>query len=196
MYNEANYIGNCYALKILFNNDGSDYNEMIDRIKKYHLLEEAVYMNDYDFAKNILNYNVFNLNLNYEKVLIEASNNNNIYLLELLIKTLLRNSINNKKSSSKKYNPQFLNLILNKAIENDNINLIKYLFKSNEFKTCMNINVNDIKGEYPIIKALYSKNIDIFKYLLEQDADTSVKDNNGNSLLSIALDNNSSLIDN
>lgn len=144
-----------YTLKILFNNDGIDYSKIIDKIKKYNLL---VFVNDYNFVKNMINYKIFNLNSNYEKILIEASNNSNVYIMELLIKALLNNYItNNEKFSSNKYNPQYINLILNKAIENNNMNLFKYILESDEFKNSIEINIKDVKGEYLIIKTLYSK---------------------------------------
>ncbi|ORX87443.1 ankyrin, partial [Anaeromyces robustus] len=52
------------------------------------------------------------------------------------------------------------------------------------------INVKDIYGEYPIITAFYTYNIDIINYLLDHGASGDVKNTNGSSLLSLAIHKN------
>ncbi|ORX63539.1 ankyrin, partial [Anaeromyces robustus] len=55
------------------------------------------------------------------------------------------------------------------------------------YKSKININEKDINGEYPLIKAFYQEKINIFEYLLSQGANHKIKNNNGVSLLTLAL---------
>ncbi|ORX45132.1 ankyrin [Anaeromyces robustus] len=49
--------------------------------------------------------------------------------------------------------------------------------------------MKDINGEYPIIISFFNNNINIFKYLIWNGADCNTIDNNGISLLSLAIIN-------
>lgn len=194
MYDKALEKENYEALRILYENENSEENEILNRIIKYDLLELSVKTNNYNFVKNILYYQSFDCKyIKYEKIINEAIENNNIEIAKLLIKTFI-NSIplidRNNKKFNKIYQNQCFNLILNLAIKSNNMTIIHYIMDKNEFKYNTDINIKDIKGEYPILKAFYFNNIDIFKYLLDHGANCNVKNNNGVSLLMLAIHQN------
>eukprot|EP00833_Pecoramyces_ruminatium_P006505 jgi/Orpsp1_1/1180537/evm.model.c7180000073809.1 len=91
-------------------------------------------------------------------------------------------------SKSKKFDTYYLNIILNMAIENKNLTLVKYLMENEEYSHNININERNENDEYPIITAFYANSIEIFKYLLEKGANSNTKNKNGTSLLSLVID--------
>lgn len=191
MYEKAIEKENYDALRILFENESSEEEEILYRIIKYDLLENSVKTNNYSFVENILRYKQFNNKcIHYEKILKEAINNN-IEIAKLLIKVFIYSSSyennNYKELSFDNYDNRFLSLIINLMIKMNNLTLIRYLVEDDDLKRNMNLNVEDIKGECPIFKAFYSENTEIFKYLLEHGANSNTKNKNGVSLLWLSV---------
>jgi len=199
MYNKAIEKENYEALRILFENENSEENEILNRIIKYNLLECSVKTNNYNFVQNVLYYQPFNYKyIKYEKVLTEAFENS-IEIEKLLIKKFIlstptqnttKKRILKEDDGKNRQISRHINLILNMAIKINNFEIIQYIMESNEFKSNLDINIKDIKGEYPILKAFNSNNIEIFKYLLEHGANCNVKNNNGIPLLMLAIHRN------
>jgi len=205
LYKNAIDVNNSEAIKILFSHDISDQDIIFRRINKYEILEKAIKLNDYYFVKNLLCYDTFNFkNINSRRIFMEANRYNNMKVMKLLIQKSLdaysdNEVCNNLKSENtaeqpKKYNVYYLNLILNSAIELLNMNLVKFIVEGDEFKDYTDINAPDVNGNYPLISAFYTKNVDMFRYLLERGADYNIKNINGIPLLSLAIDNNPYII--
>jgi len=143
-------------------------------------------------------------NINWVKFFLQVNRSNNCChdrenIIKILIKTILYRSVeivddNFSVDIVKHCNCPFLNLILNKVIELDNLTIVKRLMESPELT--MNINIKDINGNLPIIVAYYAttfhyteRNVNalkIFEYLLEHGANCNVKGDNY-SLLSSAI---------
>ncbi|ORX57198.1 ankyrin [Piromyces finnis] len=74
-------------LKVLFENDSSSMDTLIFRTLNYDLLKYAIKINNLDFVKSILNYNIYS----FKNILSELSEgakfNCNVEIQELLIKT-------------------------------------------------------------------------------------------------------------
>ncbi|KAG4106029.1 ankyrin [Neocallimastix lanati (nom. inval.)] len=198
MYEKAVEKKNYEALRILFEYESSEDNEIQIRIINYDLLKYSILSENYDFVKKILSYRPFTYkNLNYKDLLTTAfknsmteetiNNKNNIS--KLLIKSFLTNSKKIAKiDSNKLYDTQFQNLLINLAIRQKNFILVKYLIDSEDFKmTAEEINTKDINNEYPIITSITSRNLRAFKFLLNHGADPNTKNNGGRSLLSLSL---------
>jgi ankyrin repeat protein len=239
MYKNAIGVNNFKAIRIIFGHDTSDEDIIFRRINKYELLEKAILLDDYYLVKNILSYETFNFtNINSKKIFSEASQNNNMKIMKLLI----RKSLNafatkrNKKVSQKdpssssssssstttltsssssssssittltsspssspstttlSYDSHHLNLILNSAIEALNFPMVKYILENDEFKHHIDINQPDSSDKHPIISAFYTKNIDMFNFIIEHGANCNTKNINGIPLLHLAIDNNPSLV--
>ncbi|KAG4095691.1 ankyrin repeat-containing domain protein [Neocallimastix lanati (nom. inval.)] len=193
MYDKALEKGNNEALKILFENENSEENEILNRIFKYDLLEVSVKMNNYNFVKSVLYYQTFNFKyIQYEKILSEAIENDiDIKIKKLLIKTLVQSTpINGLNRKNKNFCQQKINLILNMAIKLNHFSIVQYMMENMEFQSKMDINIKDSKGEYPLLKAFNSQNMEIFKYLLEHGANSNIKNKNGVSLLMLAIHKN------
>jgi len=195
MYEKAEANHNDDVVKLLFENDSSEPDTLFYRVNRYDILEKAVKLNDYNFVRNVLNYEDFNFrSINSKKILKEANKNRNMDIMKLLI----RESINNTSSdisfssiaterSLEYHTVYYLNYIINMAIKIGNFEMVKYLIEGDEFKSYVDINKEDINGECPLVTAFYEDNFEIFKYLLECGADCNIK-SNGNSLLSLAID--------
>jgi len=69
-----------------------------------------------------------------------------------------------------------------------NLSFIQYLVEDEEYKHCIDINAKDINDEYPMITAYYTEELEIFEYLLKHGGDCNIKNCNGSSLLSLAID--------
>jgi len=119
-----------------------------------------------------------------------------IYLFEKLSKNSQEekgNISNLNLSLIEKADSQYLILLLNMAIKINNIELVKYLIENSELKS-IKLNLPDRNNEYPLFVALenttrYNENIGIFEYILSHTSDVTIKDEFGQSLLSIALIN-------
>jgi len=81
----------------------------------------------------------------------------------------------------KNYDIPFLTLILNMAIKSNSIDVVIFLTEHTELKNKLDINIPDKNGEYPLIEAInistrYSKNTEIFKYLLDHGGNINIKE--------------------
>eukprot|EP00833_Pecoramyces_ruminatium_P008834 jgi/Orpsp1_1/1182866/evm.model.c7180000082986.1 len=203
MYEKAISSGNIDALRILFINNYSSRYSIIYKIIKFNLLEKAININNYEFVKILLNLKPLSYK-NYEcKDLLfkanEKENKNNDKnckdgnsIMLLLTESLLSSvpKVSNEKSFEVKYDAKYFNCILNRIIELKNLNLIKYLFENDQYKSSIDLNACDTNGEYPLFFAFDKNCFEIFKYLLAQGADGNIKNKNGSSLLiSIILQN-------
>ena len=167
-----------------------------NRIIKYNLLERMIKANEYMTVEKILLYENFNYRyFNYKSILSNVITNNNLKMAKLLIKSFIFSSENQLTNNNNfdirsRYAP-YQNLMLNIVIILDNMNLVRYLINNTEFKSFLDLNIKDINGEYPIFTSIYNnKNTLIFKYLIKNGADCNMINNNGISLLSIAIMNN------
>jgi len=80
---------------------------------------------------------------------------------------------------------------LNIAIENKNLDAVKCLIESFDYKyTSDEINTKDIKGKYPIFTAVEVGSYDIFKYLINKIDNLNIKNNNGISLQNFIINEN------
>ena len=162
---------------ITFENESSEEYVVLNRIIKYDLFKKAIDLGNYNYVRKILSY----------KPLHYMCKDYNEILLDLFIKYLTPNEIDKKENIAKlviktfiktsiaiynKNNPSdlisdkgipFKNLILNIAIENKNLDAVKYLSDSSDYNyTSEEINTKDIKGKYPIFTAIEVDNYDIF----------------------------------
>lgn len=107
-------------------------------------------------------------------------------------------SLNSNVTTDKKYNPLYLNYILNVAIKVGYLELLDYFMTEEEFKPHMNINAKDINGENLIITSLAQgdnfTNKKIFQRLIDYGANCNIKDKNGNPVLSLAMNINPSFV--
>jgi len=183
MYENAIIAQNYDAIKILFNNDYSDNDEMFARINYYDLLDKAIRINDKNFVEKILRYDNFKLNnITSGNIIVQTIKNNNEEIMDLLVKSSLKNCTGMNDPTP------YLNLYINIAIEIRCLSFLKYIMEESAIKDKIDINVKDIYNKYPIITAIYACNLDIFKYLLDNDINTNVKNYEGRSLLSLAID--------
>jgi len=121
MYEKAIANENYEALRILFEYESSEEDEIQRKIIYYDLLKYSILSKNYNFVKKVLSYRPFSYKyLNYESLLIKAFKssmtketiNNKKNISKLLIKSFIITNIDNNKI----YNIQFLNLIINLAI--------------------------------------------------------------------------------
>jgi len=237
LYQIATSEGNFDAIKLLLDFDSSNQNIILERIKKYKILEKAVNTYNFNLVKKILkfcdvsdmltitiedilineckngntekikwfikhlNFNI-TTKINFEKILREISIFYNYcydkpvmkFIVDLLLNTIFKEPGQFNIDKIKYFNASFLNLLLNVLIENQNLKIIKDFLKSNELKNYININVKDISGTYPLIVAVRTINISIFHLLINHGANCNIKDNENNSLLSIAILNHNYLV--
>jgi len=190
MYKEAYKYYNFDSIKILFEYDGCNDDNLIKRVKKYNILYIAVRLNNYNFIKNILNYSTFNhryINsgfeyyssiryypcnyINYETIFSQAMYTNDIKIIKLLTSAFICNS----------------------CFPNDNCKY-PYIIKNKKD----NILIKNYKIRYlNLILNLFIKNkkITLLKNLIEDNEfsdyiDLNIKDINGNYLIITALDTN------
>eukprot|EP00833_Pecoramyces_ruminatium_P016185 jgi/Orpsp1_1/1190217/evm.model.d7180000077499.1 len=186
-YKNAISKNNISALKILLENDNPDNYITFYRIKKYHILEKSIDMNNLSLLKTVLKFSPFTSEGFYTQSLLKKSQKkNNPEIMKLLIKSLINSSIQENLIFSVNYNSSNFNYILNMIIRLNNINMVKYLLENNKYKFYVNINEKDINNEYPLFTAFH-ENIEIFKYLLDLGADRTIKNNNGVSLLTLSI---------
>jgi len=186
------------ALMITFENESSEENVIINRIIKYDLLTVSINFKNYNSIKKILSYRPLHyMCKDYNKILSnlideyltlsEIDKKENI--AKLVIKSFIKASvlIHNKNNPSNLISDKgipFRNLILNIAIENKNLNAVKYLSDSSDYNySSEEINTKDIKGKYPIYTAVEVDNYDIFEYLIKIIDNINIKNNNGISIL-------------
>ncbi|KAG4094576.1 ankyrin [Neocallimastix lanati (nom. inval.)] len=177
-YSDASKEENYEAIKIIFENDGSEHDILFRRINLYDILEKAIKLNDYCFVKNILCYDSFSFkSIISEKNFLYTTENNNMEILKLLIEKAL--NLSSKENPHSYPHPH---------LSSKNITLVRYLLETEKYCHQININTKNENDEYPIITAFYANSVDIFKYLLEKGADSNTKNRNGTSLLSLVID--------
>jgi len=187
---------------ITFENESSEEYVVLNRIIKYDLFEKALYSGNYNYVKKILGYRPFHyMWKDYKKIVSDLIN---IYLTpneidkkeniaKLVINSFIKTSvlINNKNNPSNLMSDKgipFRNLILNIAIENKNLNAVKYLCENSDYNYISEeINTKDLKGKYPIFTAVEVGNYDIFEYLIKKFDNLNIKNNNGISLLNFII---------
>ena len=163
-------------------------------------MKKSIESNDYNYVKKILNIKPFKYKcMNYDEILIKAieglndSNNGRKKISKLLIDSFVYNSNTNNNNNSEDtltntpYEQQYFNLILNILIKKQNLETIKYLIESEEYKTNLDVNAKDINGECPLINALYQENNEMIKYLIEHGGNCNIKNNHGIPLLVLAI---------
>jgi len=95
VYYNAIHEGNYEALKLLFNFDGSDQIQILNKIKKFGLLEMAIEEIDYLFVKKIINLKNFDFKYcNLENILLNVSKIGDLELKKLLLKSLISKPVN------------------------------------------------------------------------------------------------------
>jgi len=192
-YEKANIEENPEAMKVLFNNDGCEKDIKFCRINEFEILSNAVKTNDYNFVEKVLSYEPFSFkSVEANEILLEVNDNNNLDIMKLLIHSALDAFVAgpNKQDSSSddKYDVHYLSYILNMMIKLRNLSFVKYLVEDEEYKSYIDINAEDINAEYPMITAFSYDDLEIFEYLLKHGGDCNIKNCNGNSLLSLAID--------
>ncbi|ORX70404.1 ankyrin [Anaeromyces robustus] len=206
MYEHANKKNNNVALSLLFNHDGNCPEVLLKRIEKYRLLDMAIKTNNCDLIKSILSYMTFDIRSQvFESNITEVCKSNYTdgkmlkvmidiafkKMSEIMMKTpptsLSSSSSSSSPSLPSSPNNQYINLILNIIIKANTFEPLKIFMEDEKYKQNMNINEKDINGEYPIITALYSDNLEILEYLLSKGIDYKIKNNNGVSLLFLAI---------
>jgi len=220
MYKVAIEAKNFEALRILYENDLNEENITLRRIVKYDLLKVAVESNNFSLVEKVIQYEPITYNnIHTNEILIKAILLYNIPILKLLIDSFILNSSSTSKTkynncnnyneeekeqfmddksndnckmkiNENQYDIKYLNFLLNLAIQNNNFNLVKFIIENYNYEGTNNINEKDIHQEYPIITALYSSDFEIFKYLLDHGANYNTKNDNGLSLLLLAIQKN------
>ena len=177
------------------------HNPYGDKTMKYFLnviKEKNIYLIENINFKNILIdsyfYNNEHFNTDISKYLLKLMLNINSNDFKNINSNVFKN-INIKKL--KEYDTKFLTLIINIIIEMGNFEILKILLENEELKSKIDINSKFKKDTFPIINAFYAAtnlvhvhtldNIKIFKFLIDNGADVNVKDENNNTLFSIAL---------
>ncbi|OUM62827.1 hypothetical protein PIROE2DRAFT_10806 [Piromyces sp. E2] len=187
-------------LRILFKYDVSSKKRLYRRIIKYNLLEKSIECNDYNYIKRIIQLKPFNYKcMNYEVILKNTikdfgnSDTNKKRISKLLIDSFIFSSSDKKMDSNNDtitnnyYKQEYFNLVLNYAIKENSMTTVEYLIENEKYKSNLNINIKDINNEYPLVTALYCQQNKIFQYLIEHGGDCNTKNNNGISLLVLAI---------
>jgi len=198
MYQIAIDNKNFEALRILSQNDGNEENVLLNRNLKFDLLEKAVSLDNYKWVKSILNYDIFNYkSFKHEYIFTLAINNRNHNIIEILYKNFIyystfprKNYTKDKNVLNNNYDPRFINRVLNIIIKYGYLELVKNLIECEEYKHCIDLNVKDINGQYPIIFAVDKGDHEIFQYLIDQGANVNVKTKNNIPLLLKAIKKN------
>jgi len=147
-----------------------------------------------------LNKKYFNFKtIHFEKVLIEVKNKfNEKDIIKCIMEPLLniKNDENTNNNINKidvsiieNFDTPFLILVLNMLIKVQYLEVIKYIIECNELQTKLDINATDINGDYLIITAYLTKNINIFEYLLKQGANCNVENKDGINFIDLLKQN-------
>jgi len=197
MYEIASKNNNYKALKVLFENEIDTKNVLTNdkialrRILQHNLIENSIESKDIEFMKKVFVFKKFDFKyLKCEKILFNAFKNykssNSTQKDDEIAQFLIKSVV-----SSPNYTPSYKTIILNIAIRAENFEMVRFLIESKDLKyTTKDINSKDSRGDYPIIKALSVKNIEIFDYLLDHGADYNTKNEENESLLFLAIEQN------
>jgi len=195
------------CMDILFKYDCSNPANLFYRIKKFKLLtfaikknrrfliKEIIKLSNYDNLNNILNqsFSDFNDKTDVEAMKFVISN-----LLETIFKLKQEKFLKCIRKNLLEVSTNFcgtslMSFLINWIIKFKNLSLVKYIIENEEYRDLIDINTKDINGEYPIFVSLYGNDDIIFKYLIEKGANYNIKDNSGNSVISLALATNSTI---
>jgi len=156
------------------------------------------YLNESLIQSNIINRST----INFEKILLETSRKHyNVdkermeYILEIVFNHSLNDNIETMDLNFLEHEDEsFLILLINIFIKIQNVKLIKRFIENKDLKLKLNINTKDKDNNSPILTAYpdYINNdktieINIFNYLLQQNADCNTVDRFGSHLLLLAL---------
>ncbi|ORX77406.1 ankyrin [Anaeromyces robustus] len=119
---------------------------------------------------------------------------NKIEVINLFIENIvdiLLNNLNQLKDTLiiEKWIISYLTSVLTIAIKLGNLKSIKTILENDKLKSFININAEDKNKNYPLKYAYYSKNEEIFSYLLNNGADYNKKDLQDISILKHAIQN-------
>ena len=174
---------------------------------------EKSYNTVFEELMNSLNHHSFNFNtISIQKILSSATHqyykkDNLKIFIEKLLNIILEESSHFDISLIQIWDLKTVILLLNLIIEVGNLNLFKFIMENNELKLDIDINTKDINNKYPVVMAFdsidhysyeynsinycpmihYYNSLDIFNYLLENNASCHPKDIDDISLLSLAL---------
>jgi len=90
----------------------------------------------------------------------------------------------NKK---RKYDPVYMNVILNILLSKNNISFLKYVIESPKYKSEININQKDVHGYYPMMSVIDINDLHLLTYFKGIGADLQIKNCNGITLLARAV---------
>jgi len=162
-----------------------------NNINTNEILIKAIILDNIPFLKLLIDSFILNSSSTSKIKRNNYNNYNNDYVDEQFTDDKSNEKCNIKINESQ-YDIKYLNFLLNLAIQNNNFNLVKFIIESYMYESTNNINEKDIHQEYPIITALYSNDFEIFKYLLDHGANYNTKNDNGLSLLLLAIHKNKS----
>jgi len=202
LYQQAYQSKNYDLIKLLYCCDLSNDNILFRICFKYNLIECSLKTKDIDFIQSVFSVvGIYFESIFSKKNILLAIQDNSLKTPKFLIKaalnalpTIPKNEKEDSDSNSKKNYTNYLNYIINILIKVKCLPLIKYIVEE-EYKDEINLNAMDIHGEYPLIIAAYSDDIDIFGYLLDQEIDGNIKNSYGHSLIFIAIENNISFVE-
>jgi len=191
MYDKAAAKDNCGAFKILFENDEGEQDSLFYKVNKYDLLEKAVRANDEGFLNIILKYERFNFhkNINSKKILIEASKNKNMRMIQQLIEASI-DSYESEKSylslstSNSTSNSTFTSFSPNSPTLPSSPTSPSTIYSSTHHNHEFSFKKYDVHYlNFIINMAIKIRNLDLLKYLLEGEnykpyIDINVKDIN------------------
>ena len=113
----------------------------------------------------------------------DKSRNHELYRIFLL---LVENGADLKNcESAKSYGIAYPNRILYGVIEQENIEILKYLIEEKNF----DVDAILYEGNTPLMRFVEIENKEIIKYLLSQGADVSIRNEEGKTALDIAEEN-------
>jgi len=141
-----------------------------------------------NIAKLVIEYFIATSYLIYKKNESSKSDSVMKLILNVISNLLLKNFYDifarNNSSVYEINSSSFRNLVVNIAIRQNNFNTVKYLCKnSNSEEIC----TKDLKGEYPIFTSVECGNDNIFEYLIKKISNPNIKNNNGISILTLAI---------
>jgi len=196
MYKHAIYNGN-ETIKILFENDESEVNQLFTRIIQYKILDNAIQSDNINYIKKVLSYKTYwykyqGKKLKHSGVMdtyVPKIIDKPLNIIKLFINSFLIESVNNSNQNSyRNYDIHYVIYLLNMFIRYNRMDMVYYLVEDEKYKLTKNdINTRDIDGEYSIMTAVISKNLELFKYLLNIGADINTKNKENSSLLLLSI---------
>ncbi len=147
MYEHANFYDNDDAIRVLFEHDESDEDELFKRVVKYHILEKAIKAKNYEFVRKAIVGKSYNYKYDaYRERIIKRSS----------LKEVIDNTILKSMKTSIKITELFIKIILTE-MKNNNSN--------EEHKTS---EYDHISNQNPMTCQIYNNgyNIQYLNYIL------------------------------